>query len=338
MPYLFLYLKKNGVAMFDHEKRNFRGALKYLSENQDLHNGSPIHVMIDIETLSLDDNATVFSFGYALFDKQGYVPVPCKGKITMNPDTSSGVTDEATVSWHNSNPVLEKNLKEAYTSPLSEKEFCVLIKKFLTALWTHKGSSEPEFKTSRGQKIPQLWAMGPQFDLVILKNMFRRNGVEWPVVFYAERDLRTLLELVRDDTAIDLRKFIHNHEPHCAESDAVAQANMAVFAMNSGILSGKQKSSKRREWERWGWLLPENFATALKELSKSDSDSRMMLYSFCCREREFEEYLASMVNREASCEEVVSVCIGALASATHSMNTLWPFIQFALERKPELRA
>lgn len=317
------------------ERTNFISTIAHLNENQDLRNGKPIHVMIDIETLALDDNAAVFSFGYALFNKDG---VTYSGKLIMNPDKSTGTVDQNTVDWHNKTPVLKANLHEAYDSLKNEEEFCLEIKDLLTSLWTHAGEDKADFKTTRGQKIPQLWAMGPQFDFVILKNMFRRNNIEWPVVFYAERDLRTVLELVRDSTDIDLRKFIHNPVLHDAEQDAVAQAHMATFAVASEILSQglmaptalselvvQNNRNVRYEWFKETWRLPEDYVDKLWEIYAENKNANRYY---------LDSVLPAHFKTKVDKQDFESV-MELVSSGPVSMHHLRPLIRIVMEQKPD---
>lgn len=71
-----------------------------------------------------------------------------------------------------------------------------------------------------------VWGNGPSFDCTILSELFRRHGQSKPWDFWNERCLRTLL-----DTNPTVKR-VRSTTPHCALSDAEAQALTVIAAKN----------------------------------------------------------------------------------------------------------
>lgn len=162
-------------------------------------------IMLDIETLSTTNNAAILSIG-AVCGDLATGRVIAKFYQNINLDSclqASLVTDERTIKWWEGQPepvrkALEDNQRDIKPTCISFLDWC-------------KGP---------GMEGKTLWAKGPEFDNVILRNAFDAVGVKFPFVFWASRDVRTMLHIDKYDS---IKKVKRRGDLHNALSDALFQ-------------------------------------------------------------------------------------------------------------------
>lgn len=160
------------------------------------------NVMIDLETMGNKPNAPIIAIGAVFFDMTtGEIGKEFYREVNL--ESSVAVGCEMDVS---------------------------------TVLWWLKQSDEARAKFAKNDSAPQLllvllefmefmgkgaqpWGNGAGFDLGILANSYRKLGLEPPWKFWAERDVRTIVELDHNN-----HKGMHfTGIPHYALDDAKHQ-------------------------------------------------------------------------------------------------------------------
>lgn len=157
--------------------------------------------MVDIECLSTEPDAAVISIGLCLFDAQ---QILASREILLDPRLSPGHRDARTISWWESQD--PKVWEHAMSGKLAPSQACHTFREIIQE-W--------------GVEI--LWANPPQFDIVILRNLFKVSDVEFPIHHANERDFRTMRKLA-GQYGIDYSEPYDRRVAHDAESDAVCQA------------------------------------------------------------------------------------------------------------------
>lgn len=169
------------------------------------------HLMIDIETLSIKDNAVIASVAAVFFN-------PYDGKIgkTYNQTICTALshidgfeTDQATLDWWLKQDQSIQDLTLYGTA--KPQEVMLHLKDFI------KQNADP--------KNLKVWANSPSFDLVKLRNHFDRYEMTTPWQYYNERDVRTLKNLFKDNNITGLEPDQSKNE-HNALSDCLNQVKM----------------------------------------------------------------------------------------------------------------
>ena len=174
-----------------------------------------MHLMIDIETLSTSPNAAVASIGIAAFDMEGIHEVHYTRVDWQADSAAGGDVEPGTVAWW-----------------LAQSEEA---RKELTA----KGRRAPKLACEwlndivKNVEPGNVWANGPEFDLVILSQMFKRYGMNFPVPFWKWQSLRTAKLFGPDPQSIEYPTELVGHN---ALDDAVKQAIyvIAAFGQKTG--------------------------------------------------------------------------------------------------------
>lgn len=159
--------------------------------------------MIDIETLDTSPTAVVLSVGACKFNPYNSQD-PWDSQLWL-PELSEQLTLERTVSddtlswWaQQDSEILERALTD--TNRLSLDSFFKLLNKYLVGM-------------------DKIWCQGPQFDMVILENLYdmlehHHNWAYWQV-----SDSRTLFNMMPRDPRKDIQQDLHD-----AQQDAYYQA------------------------------------------------------------------------------------------------------------------
>lgn len=179
------------------------------------------HVMIDIETMSTSNKASILTIGAVVFDPNGndnedslkensfYTLISLEDNQKEGRDIDAG-----TVIWW------MKQTKEAQEALYNDTP------KTLRAGLT-------EFKTWAGSLNPKpniVWANSPSFDCVILKDAFAQCSIFWPFKFFEERDVRTIKDLAYPE-GWDVPQF-GTGVAHNALDDAIKQAMLVQNCMH----------------------------------------------------------------------------------------------------------
>ena len=177
-------------------------------------------VMLDLETLSAEPNAPIVQVGAVAFNiRTGEIGPSLK--INVRPDFEKTPPSLSTVRWWiTKEEDARQSLGASIDTGLLPATMCAELTNWLNA------NAEIDF---------ELWAMPPEFDVVILANTFR--SVDWPLLpwrYNRTRCLRTL-EALAGCGPQDRVKAIVKHD---AAADAIAQAKTAIKYWHKVLLGG----------------------------------------------------------------------------------------------------
>ncbi|EKQ8272565.1 3'-5' exoribonuclease [Escherichia coli] len=166
-----------------------------------------IHLMIDIETMRKNPNAAIISIGAIFFDPQTGDMGPEFSK-TIDLDTAGGVIDRDVIKWW------LKQSREAQSAILTDEipldDALLQLREFIAE--------------NSGEFFVQVWGNGANFDNVILRRSYERQGIPCPWHYHNDRDVRTIVELGKA-IDFDARTAIpFEGERHNALDDARYQA------------------------------------------------------------------------------------------------------------------
>ncbi|ENF0517068.1 3'-5' exoribonuclease, partial [Escherichia coli] len=137
-----------------------------------------IHLMIDIETMGKNPNAAIISIGAIFFDPQTGDMGPEFSK-TIDLDTAGGVIDRDVIKWW------LKQSREAQSAILTDEipldDALLQLREFIAE--------------NSGEFFVQVWGNGANFDNVILRRSYERQGIPCPWHYHNDRDVRTIVEL-----------------------------------------------------------------------------------------------------------------------------------------------
>ncbi|MCK2633802.1 3'-5' exoribonuclease [Escherichia coli] len=165
------------------------------------------HLMIDLETMGKNPDAPINALAGKFFD-------PATGEMgpefskTIDLETAGGVIDRDTIKWW------LKQSREAQSAILTDE---ILLDDALLQLREFIDENSGEF-------FVQVWGNGANFDNVILRRSYERQGIPCPWRYTNDRDVRTMvaLGLVMDFDARSVITF--EGERHNALHDARYQA------------------------------------------------------------------------------------------------------------------
>jgi len=137
-------------------------------------------IMIDIETVGTGPNACILTIAAQTFDPtgSGYLPQDYYARIDIDSQPDREV-DDATVAWWATQPA------EAQAEAFGEEDRITL-----------KQSLEELSKLCFHCNL--IWANGTTFDMVILENAYKQEGMPFPWQFWRVRDARTVYSLYPD--------------------------------------------------------------------------------------------------------------------------------------------
>ncbi|EFJ6850692.1 exonuclease [Escherichia coli] len=166
-----------------------------------------IHLSVDLETMGTNPDAPINSIGGKFFD-------PATGEMgpefskAIDLETSGGIIDRKTIKWW------AKRSREAqsaiFTDEISLDDALLQLREFIDE--------------NSGEFFVQVWGNGANFDNVILRRSYERQGIPCPWLYYNDRDVRTIVEL-GNAIGFDVRMAIpFEGVPHNALDDARHQA------------------------------------------------------------------------------------------------------------------
>ncbi|EMX4381198.1 3'-5' exoribonuclease [Escherichia coli] len=165
------------------------------------------HLMIDLETMGKNPDAPINALAGKFFD-------PATGEMgpefskTIDLETAGGVIDRDTIKWW------LKQSREAQSAILTDEipldDALLQLREFIDE--------------NSGEFFVQVWGNGANFDNVILRRSYERQGIPCPWSYTNDRDVRTMvaLGLVMDFDARSVITF--EGERHNALHDARYQA------------------------------------------------------------------------------------------------------------------
>ncbi|HHI2102210.1 TPA: 3'-5' exoribonuclease [Escherichia coli] len=165
------------------------------------------HLMIDLETMGKNPDAPIISLGAIFFDPQTGEMGPEFSK-TIDLDTAGGVIDRDVIKWW------LKQSREAQSAILTDEipldDALLQLREFID-------------ENSCGFYV-RVWGNGVNFDNVILRRSYERQGIPCPWRYCNDRDVRTIVEL-GNSIGFDVRMTIpFEGVPHNALDDARHQA------------------------------------------------------------------------------------------------------------------
>lgn len=165
------------------------------------------HLMIDLETMGKNPDATIISIGAIFFDPQTGDMGPEFSKA-IDLETAGGIIDRQTIKWW------LKQSCEAQSAILTDE---IPLDDALLQLREFIAENSCEF-------FVQVWGNGASFDNVILRRSYERQGLPCPWRYCNDRDVRTIVEL-GNSIGFDVRMAIpFEGVPHNALDDARHQA------------------------------------------------------------------------------------------------------------------
>ena len=169
--------------------------------------GTCDHLMIDLETMGKNPDAPIISIGAIFFDPQTGDMGPEFIK-TIDLETAGGVIDRDTIKWW------LKQSREAQSAIMTDEipldDALLQLREFIDE--------------NSGEFFVQVWGNGANFDNVILRRSYERQGIPCPWRYCNDRDVRTIVELGKA-IDFDARTAIpFEGERHNALDDARYQA------------------------------------------------------------------------------------------------------------------
>ncbi len=165
-------------------------------------------LMIDLETLSSEPNAPIIQIGAVPFDIRTGEVGPA-WQLNVRPDFAVTPPSLDTICWWLRQDEAARMSVAQAEHGFAPADACMAFEDFTTMSCVEK---------------LELWAMPPEFDCVILANLFRSVGRKPPWRYNMTRDLRTLEALAGCSRADREAALV----PHDAGSDADAQARTAI--------------------------------------------------------------------------------------------------------------
>ncbi|EKP2899201.1 3'-5' exoribonuclease, partial [Escherichia coli] len=166
-----------------------------------------IHLSVDLETMGTNPDAPINSIGGKFFD-------PATGEMgpefskAIDLETSGGIIDRKTIKWW------AKRSREAQSAIFTDEiSLDVALRLFIEFI-----------EKNSGGRFVQVWGNGANFDNVILRRSYERQGIPCPWRYTNDRDVRTMVAmgLVMDFDARSVITF--EGERHNALHDARYQA------------------------------------------------------------------------------------------------------------------
>ncbi|EJC2834396.1 3'-5' exoribonuclease [Escherichia coli] len=166
-----------------------------------------IHLMLDLETMGKNPDAPIISIGAIFFDPQTGDMGPEFSKA-IDLETAGGVIDRDTIKWW------LKQSREAQSAIMTDEipldDALLQLREFIDE--------------NSGEFFVQVWGNGANFDNVILRRSYERQGIPCPWRYCNDRDVRTIVELGKA-IDFDARTAIpFEGERHNALDDARYQA------------------------------------------------------------------------------------------------------------------
>lgn len=161
-----------------------------------------IHAMIDIETLDTFPTSVILSVGAVKFDpfkQEPYSKTLWRPNIDEQVNAGRTISDNTLQWWAQQ----DKHIQDTtFTDEgrITCVDFCKLLNKFLVG-------------------VDKIWAHGPQFDMVIIENLFDQIKHHKGWAFWQVMDSRTVFNMMPTDPRKGIQENLHS-----ADDDAYWQA------------------------------------------------------------------------------------------------------------------
>ena len=175
------------------------------------------HAMIDLETLSLDPNAAVISVGIAIFNDEQVVE---SNGWAINPRWWHGHIEPTTIAWW-AHADRDASREFSFAGNMDDFGVAFQLKTFLAQ-----------------HNAEEIWANDPEFDLVVLKQWWKRIGKvdptrplpgDWPLNYKKSRSFRTIIAEA-ERMGHDMSNARGMYVAHNPIDDAVSQARAVIEA------------------------------------------------------------------------------------------------------------
>lgn len=172
-------------------------------------------VMIDIETLSTKPEAVVLSVGAVKFNMKDEPVQKIHWRLDINEQTDADrdICND-TLEWWAKQDLAVRSEVFSTDNRVSLDQFFAELNRYMTG-------------------AEKIWCQGPQFDLVIIENLYRQFEQHWNWQFWQVMDSRTLFQVMKHFNFEDPRKGVQQ-DLHNAAEDAYWQA-IGVQKMYSEI-------------------------------------------------------------------------------------------------------
>lgn len=161
------------------------------------------HAMIDIETLGTEPDSVVLSVGAVKFDP--WTAQEPHAKTLWRPDASTQMDSErsvldSTLQWWATQPQHIQDEAFSDEGRISLTDFMADLNKYLVG-------------------CDKIWCQGPQFDMVILENLYSQFDHHKGWAFWQIMDCRTVFNMMPTDPRKAIQQNLHS-----ADADAFYQA------------------------------------------------------------------------------------------------------------------
>ena len=169
-------------------------------------------IMVDIETLATDSNGVIVSISAVQFDLDtGDTEEEFEVGLSINPQIANGaVIDGDTVMWWLSQTKeAQTRLTDLKATPTDEA--LIVFNDWLLVM----------YPTWDDRRNVRLWGNGATFDNVMIRNLYKRQGIEFVLPYWADNDVRTAVTL----KGIDTRDYTFMGVKHYGIDDCKHQIN-----------------------------------------------------------------------------------------------------------------
>lgn len=177
-------------------------------------------IMLDLETMSLSDNAAILSIGAVQFDlftgKMGntfYQNVNLESCARKGLDINAG-----TVLWWMKQSDAARNI--LYDRALELYQACIMFTDFIIDVGNGK------------VKGISLWGNGKEFDNKIIRNAYSTVDLNFPLPYYRDSDVRTVVDIAKR-IDVDWHKPERKGTHHNALDDAMYQVEYLCKAWDT---------------------------------------------------------------------------------------------------------
>ncbi|MBL0709188.1 MAG: 3'-5' exoribonuclease [Sulfurimonas sp.] len=168
------------------------------------------HIMMDIETLSTDSNGAILSIDAVLFSLQtGSLGKMFTVFIDIKEQVKEGaVLDRETFNWWSRPENVPTFDRLVASKKLGVRDALVSFNNWIKSLDIEVNNVK-------------LWGNGSGFDNVLVRNLYKRSGIEFIIPFWCDNDVRTLVTIANLDT----RDFKFEGIKHNGVDDCKHQIN-----------------------------------------------------------------------------------------------------------------
>lgn len=182
-------------------------------------------IMVDLETLGLGDDTTIFQISAASFDiSTGEINSEIDLKLDISSVKNLNV-EGGTLKWW------LKTDKDLLAKLISEGDKTELEMFEAFGVWVNSLNLDKEYSS------PTLWGNGISFDNVKIKSKMNSLGLTYPINFQKERDVRTILDLAAmksNQKESQIKKEINDDKEvaHNAIDDVRRQIRLVHYCFN----------------------------------------------------------------------------------------------------------